>query len=258
MANCPYCKKPLLITRADPLGVRQPSAREYYQTTQPIPAGSVGITPNAQIPTSWQEISYSEPVREANKESDVYVPLFQALITGLFVALGLGLVVGVMGSYQSWPWWSGFAAAGVSFVFVSLWKWQDLLTDSRDLLRKVETIVARDLDGDGMIGQPQPAPSPEPVKIEIVKEKTGARQTLFSDLPCNVPAFRSWAEAAIHDRSLAIGTWTGAGRPFSRSEYEQLMAIMEQAGIVSPPTSQGRKPRRPGRAALKQYLKPIN
>jgi len=42
----------------------------------------------------------------------------------------------------------------------------------------------------------------------------------------------AWARAVVGGRSLAQGGWTGSGGPFSRSEYDALLAAMLKAGVV--------------------------
>ena len=261
--NCPHCKQPLVLMPASPRSYeRVPDTDRRYTTTRPIPAGALGITANARIPDHWQEITVSEPVRQASKESDVVVPLFQALITGALLGFG-ALVLGVALSVRNgWPWWYGPVAGLVMFVLVATAKWNGLLNDSRDLLRKIETVIARDLDGDNYIGKP-PAPTepasaaPGKLRLEVNHSNTnGTGRTIFADLPCDETTFTQWVQAAIAGRSLAYDAWVGSGKPFSsRSHYIQFTDEVERAGIIHRRASNmAYELTRPGKAMLTNYL----
>lgn len=202
-----------------------------------------------------------QPARPARYEPDVLVPFLQAVITGAFVAVALGIGAGVVAHWQSWPWWYALAAAGGGWLLVAALTWSQLLADSRDLLRKVETWSNRDnrdLDGDGEIGEPKDTPA-RTVRLEVEQRGDGnQRSSFFHDLPTEPALFTTWASAAVNGQSLALSHWTGNGRPFARSDYEALLDFMQRAGVVTwinpDAPAQGRQITKPGKAALQAWL----
>lgn len=200
----------------------------------------------------------SQPARRATRESDVWVPLLQAAITGAFSALLLGIISGVVVHWQGWPWWyAGLTALGV-WLLVTSSTWLRLLSDSRELLWKLETWSNRDLDGDGKTGEPESREPTETVRLEVQQTGNGSNSAFFHDLPTEPALFTTWAQAAINGQSLAVGHWTGNGRPFSRSDYEALLEFLHGAGVVTwqnkDAPAQGRRVTRPGKAALEVWL----
>jgi hypothetical protein len=198
----------------------------------------------------------SQPARGASRESDVLVPFLQAAITGAFTAIMLGIGAGVVVHWQAWPWWYVAIVVALSWLFVTSGVWLRLLNDSRELLWKVESWTDRDLDQDGTTGKPQ-EPT-ETVRLEIEANNNGRHSSFFHDLPTEPAVFTTWVQVAVNGQSLAVGHWTGNGRPFSRSDYEALLDFLQGAGVVAwqnpDAPAQGRRVTKPGKAALQAWL----
>jgi len=111
-------------------------------------SGAIVVAPGVRY-------SRTEPARSASVESDVVVPLCQALGTGVFA----GVVGGMISSLAGWEQvgLAGLATGAVASGLV----WLALVRDHNASLWKIEEIVGRDLDGDGVVGRPAPAPEPE-------------------------------------------------------------------------------------------------
>jgi len=191
---------------------------------------------------------HSEPARPASVASDVVVPGLQAAITGAVAAAVAGAAAWALG----WPAWVA-AFAGLAVLAVS---WVLLLLDHRRLLWAVENVTRADLDGDGETGRPLAAPS----KLVLEVIQNGERRGIdFLQLDIEEGAFLQWAAAAIAGRSLAVSGWVGRGRPFTRGQYDGMLAELERAGIVrlaDPRNPQnGRELSPAGRAALRACMR---
>jgi len=89
------------------------------------------------------------PTRAPDLAGDVLVPLLQAGITGLLFAAGVVAVAAGSG-YDG-----DLLALGAGVCLsVGILAWLILLVDTRSLLRIVERLAHRDLDGDGQVGRP--------------------------------------------------------------------------------------------------------
>jgi hypothetical protein len=184
--------------------------------------------------------------------ADVLVPLLQAGVSGVLTGVSAGIVAVLVLELEAK---TAATVGAVSALAVTGIVWTFLLTDSRRLLRKIETWTRQDLDGDGSIGKPK---DPETIRLEMHTQTHSGRQTLFSEVPVSKAKFKLWAQGVTSGRSLALGSWTGSKGPFSRSEYDVLMDAMEKARVVSwnnpdEPRS-GRTLTRLGKQALTAWL----
>ncbi len=170
----------------------------------------------------WTSAHYETPSRTPTLSGDVGVPAAQALISGALAGVLAG--VGIAGSGVEL---SGWAAVAVGVVVASgTWAW--LLRDHRRLLRTSETFTRRD---DAPV-QPTPAQA-STLRLEVKQERAdGSMRWLLDELPVDRARVLAWARSVIGGRSLAQGGWTGSGGPFSRSEYDALLAAMLKAGVV--------------------------
>jgi len=233
--------------------MRYQKSRTAAQDWQPRPRPKMR---NSAQPDYNGDFERSQPARRASRESDVLVPFLQAAITGAFTAIMLGIGAGVVVHWQAWPWWYVAIVVAMTWLLMTSGVWLRLLNDSRELLWKVETWSNRDLDGDGTTGEPEePA---QVVRLEVKQEKAGSHSSFFHDMPTEPAVFTTWAQAAVNGQSLAVGHWTGSGRPFSRSDYEALLDFLQGAGVVAwqnpDAPAQGRRVTKPGKAALKAWL----
>jgi hypothetical protein len=176
------------------------------------------------------------------------VPFLQAVIGGVFAGSITAVIILATPTLQASAWIPvgiGLAVAGLT--------WAYLLTDHRQLLREVEEWTRADINGDGVIGKP------ETVRLEVkVQRSGGGPQHLFAEIPVKRAAFDTWARSVTNGRSLAQSSWTGKRKPFSKPDYEDLLALLAKARVVrwvNPEAhAQGRELTRMGREALTAYL----
>jgi hypothetical protein len=221
-----------------------------YQTTTAVAKGQQGAGSDQRTTENspWQGVYTERPSREPTTTSDVVVPFLQAVIGGVFAGSIIAVIILAIPTLQASPW----IPVGIG-LSVSGLTWAYLLTDHRQLLREVEEWTRSDINGDGVIGEP------ETVRLEVkVQRPEGGPQHLFSEIPVKREAFDTWARSVTHGRSLAQSSWTGKRKPFSKPDYEDLLALLAKAHIVrwvNPEAhAQGRELTRMGREALKAYL----
>jgi hypothetical protein len=97
-------------------------------------------------PPAGYTVERQEPQRGQTLEGAFYVPLAQALATALVVIMSLGMLAWVFG----WRWTIPVAVTAITLLAAWLWR----LRHSDRLLWRTETWIRRDLNGDGVIGQP--------------------------------------------------------------------------------------------------------
>lgn len=106
------------------------------------------------------------PVGESRLTTHVFVPAAQAIITMLLISLDVVL----------WQWRP--IAGAVGAIGLLVWGWRILLGDR--LLWRRETITGRDINGDGVIGDPHPF---------VIHDKNKARQQVAT------AAAQTWRES---------------------------------------------------------------
>lgn len=101
----------------------------------------------AEVAQSFDEYRREVPIRAADFDSDVSIPVFQSLFGG---GLAFGFLAGITGMLGH----SIYVAIVFTFLFTLL-LFIALLWDARKMLRVVETFINHDLDGDGYVGEPE-------------------------------------------------------------------------------------------------------
>ena len=189
--RCPRCGATLRVDAADDLAeqmragmgmVAGPtlrgagSRREYRAYGRGAVAAADG----------WSEISYEAPARQASREADVSVPVLQALISGAFAGAMVIIVATALAIHNRWTWYVPPLAGLVAAVAVAAISWRSLLTDSRGLLRRMETYVV----------QPAPqTPTAPSLSVEVRDDRARFPSWSINDLPCEKATLRAIARA---------------------------------------------------------------
>lgn len=215
--NCPHCGKPIAIT------LNAMTAPASFAAAIPTPPWEQQPAPIAQPGYSYTR---TEPARPASLESDVFVPLAQAFATGVALAVpGIAATIAL-----ALPWWSPIAISGAGMAAT----WAGLLNSHRKLLWATEH---HETEAAPVATEP---PKPQPAAATIIEvnypaEQPGTVHQSRIDLPRGITAeaFRGWAKQVSSGIiSPARANWTGSGKPFSRQQYDDLLTVMEAAGIV--------------------------
>lgn len=133
------------------------------------------------------------PYRKLDLVADVLVPLCWAGITGLI----LGVFFAVLGLFLGWPGWAGPVAGLV--ITTAVWI-VSMLSDRG--LWMIEEITGRDLDGDGITGQP----ARRVVQVEVKEGKT----TQLADLPGDADLVR-FCQVVAAGKSFSEDTAQSSG-----------------------------------------------
>jgi hypothetical protein len=86
----------------------------------------------------------TEPARAPALSSDLVLPLLQSVVTGALVG-GLVAVAGRGGMRQFW----------LAFLVTALLAWLWTLSVAREALWRLESVLQKDFDGDGVAGVPE-------------------------------------------------------------------------------------------------------
>jgi hypothetical protein len=200
---------------------------------------AVGLPANNNI----AEMTRERPARGMTWEGDFLIPFGWSVVSGAFALAGsITLTLAFhwpMDGAVMFSLAAGFVAAG------AVWAWR-LTTHSRSMW-DIERIVGRDLDGDQRVGQPV-------TRIEVTSPKPGGGGSMhFIDVGAEPEVMRAFFRAVGAGGSLAVGSWTGAGKAFTRPQYDALMARLEGAGLVENQGGNvGRVPTLAGRAVFRR------
>ena len=232
--TCPHCGQSIQLTKANTA-----TAQAMWHRRQTFESAVPAIAP-AQSGPRFSEAERRTPARAASVESDVLVPATQALITGTVSLIpGIALTIAAQ-----WPWYSPFLiAGGVIALF-----WLYLLDAHRKLLWSVETIINRDVDGDGATGKPEPART---VRVEVQRQKT----TEIDDLPGPADALADFAAGVLSHR-YSFSERGAARAGYGATAFKQLRATFVARGWAQwrnpDAPQQGIDLRHTGAAILKQ------
>ena len=143
-------------------------------------------------------------------ESAVKVPVLQSLLMAL-VAL---LLTGLGAIRWGWHWTSPVIAAVIAFCLAA---WL-LLVDSRRLLRTVETVIGKDLDGDGEVG----------FTVEITDLTEDKKRVSYAHFPARPEQVERFATAALNG-------WLTVNSPhrLSRRRFTQLRDVALDRGLLA-------------------------
>lgn len=221
--NCPFCGHPV-------------GGHRFDASVPSVVPGDWVSRSRAAPPVPFTEATRETPSRPPTFEGDVLVPVCQALVTG-----SLAFMV-ILAASLKWGWSEWWAAGACLLVVAVSWFW--LLTDSRHLLRTVETIIGKDLDGDGAVGS-------KTVKVEVVDEK--ARSVRFLDLP--EEATKAVAVAVL--KSGRAFSRRGLSGVISEGDFAKLSGAMVEAGLARYKDGKpqaGMELTGSGRAMLRKFL----
>jgi len=171
--------------------------------------------PGGRALPAGSEFVRETPLAQPTIEGSVLVPALQSLLCGC----AAGVVAAFPTAAWGWPWWSPVAAAGGVFALA----WTVILSDTRRLLRKVETWIGADLDRDGQIGE---RPAPSPVTVTIEEQKAHGRRLTYAEFDAAPAEVRRFAESALGDRLTVHGVG------LSRHTFERLRGEALERGLV--------------------------
>jgi hypothetical protein len=190
------------------------------------------------------------PVRDPHVESDVATPILQALFSGVVGAVSFGAVAGL----ADWPKPLLISATGGAGVVAVTWFW--LLRQHRALLWEVEELAGADLDGDGVVGEPETRrvdvrPEPNRTMVEVTERQPNNVRMRFGEIPLGRTDLEAVARAVLVQRENF--SRRGLSEILSQEEYAAFYAAMTKAGLLAH-IGNANELTAAGRAFLRQYL----
>lgn len=180
-----------------------------------------------------QESSLGIQQQQENKQylhtyqTGLLLPLAQSSITGLIASTILSMIA----------WWVGeqfgevnlsdmlylWAITALIITFVTwafmLWRWH-ILTGP------FERILQRDLNGDGVIGDPSP---PQPYRLWIRENPQTQTQMI---LPCTQDQVTTMAQLVTNGVPFTEANFTGRNRPFSQNQFREIRIALVKSGMI--------------------------
>jgi hypothetical protein len=164
--------------------------------------------------TPW-EVEERTPARPPTLESDVLVPLAQALATGVL----LGGATGLVGTWLQAPDpWALALGVGCGATVLT---WGALLRQVRDLLWQVRTALA-----------PGPTTEPERPTVRVELAHQGEKRLQYLNIPGDPDRLAHLARRVLAGDPLSEARWTGKRGPFSKAEFQALRAELLRAHLV--------------------------
>ena len=156
---------------------------------------------------------YSREIPKADLsglEAGVKTPLLQAVITA--TVAGLVVILGVV--FKSWP----VAAIPTTWVITFALAWWLLLLNTRGLLKTVERVIGKDLDGDGQVG----------FTVEITENLPERKRVQYAHFPARQAEVERFATAALNG-------WLTVNSPhrLSRRKFTQLRDVALDRGLLA-------------------------
>jgi len=173
-----------------------------------------------------------QPQNQSNREylhtlrAGAFLPFMQATFMALVITIVIWLIAAfvfnAMDPYKPAILLGSIAWAVMLFRLFS--HWLNLTT--------VETLIQRDINGDGVIGQTAPAPVTEPAPrvVRIRLDTISADQHYQSNtitFPCDDDQLQALAKGLISGLPFSEKFWTGKGKPFSVNMFREVRDVMK-------------------------------
>ena len=168
----------------------------------------------------------TEPVRDPGLGSDFVLPLLQAVATGVLVG-GLAMISGVGGG--------GWRAFWLAFLVVALLAWFWTLSVARDTLWRLESVLQKDFDGDGVAG----APVPERPVVRVEVEAGNTLQFVDFHGLTDVAQLQTFASLALEGRLNEREIKAVLG--LARSDWQALRDDLLARGLLAWNNSQSKR-----------------
>ena len=162
--KCPLCGAPLDWKERMRAPWERYAAREGWERREWTTMGAGTVTEAVREGASYEK---RRPVRAATVPADVTVPALQSVFSGVATGILAGAGAAVAQAEGAWLWGLMGGAVGMGVT------WLVVLREHRQGLWEVERLVGRDLDGDGVVGDP--AAKREPMSVELVERDRAGR-----------------------------------------------------------------------------------
>ncbi len=219
---CVNCGEPLTAEQPP----SQPSGRGW--STMRLLQSTAPWSGNSASPPDGSYTAFRKtPARSPSLTADVLTPVAKGLAVGLAAGVLTVLPAALL---EGWPWFTPLMAmstvapvAVVGFIFhhqSHLWSYEEITSEA---------------EAPPAAGQMPTNPAPVSLEITHKAENNQFRSMLRFDLPAGVTQedfYRFALGITQGGWGLAQTDWTGAGRPFSRPKFVELLSRLTEARIV--------------------------
>jgi hypothetical protein len=171
-------------------------------------------------------------------ETEVTIPVLQALVVALAWAVLAGLLVGGLAYWRGWAWWLVPAVMIAVIAVLFAWRVTVHVGEHRKRLWRREVSEGRDIDGDGAIGRPQPiAAGAEDPRFVFVRDPAREKRRQAAE------DFHLFLREAYSERGTTWRRWDGfqlpSGRKVTQPIWENYCNRLLQAGLAERPFATG-------------------
>lgn len=150
------------------------------------------------------------------------------VVRSLFVSFLLALIVLVISArWVKLSFWDCMLAFFLTLLISTI---VGFSLESKYWLWLIESVMLKDVDGDGQVGPPQPVQRQPDLTVYLDDGRGHGRR---EDLPFGdrLPLL---ARGLLNGRDFTQAEWTGKarGKPFSRPEWEELMRALEKGNLA--------------------------
>lgn len=188
------------------------------------------------------------PIRSSTVEADVIVPVAQSAIWSLVAILPS---IPVM-FWLRYEWYFPFAIGSLSLLA----SWASSMKRSEAMQSKVEEF-SYSPDEQGAVAEPE-RKNKQGIEMTITNrtEKNGASWKII-ELPSGISQkkFDEFCKGVVLGRSVARKEWTPIKRHFSRDQYDDVIAAMETADLVTKRQGEGAYISPNGKRAIAAYVR---
>lgn len=168
----------------------------------------------SSLPLNGFEVQ--RPTRPPSWESDVAVPLGQAVVTSVILGSSLSAGLWYFAQIPLWPTW----AVAVIGALAAAWLWR--MGAAGSTLWVVERVLGTDLNRDGEVGQPE---------AHFVTIRANGSQSPPEDPAMRLRGeFVTFVRGCVASRDTSLRRWEEAG--MSRQKYQEFRDRLIGAGFA--------------------------
>lgn len=227
MTQCPHCGRKLQIEinaigkferpPATPLPRKSVTFESSHRT--PLKNDAAAL----RLPANYEAESRSASFMPST-EANVKVPLLQSLITGAFVGVPVGALVGWVGVAHGpltiWGGiWTGLTWGTIAICGVSFFQWTSRSRDYNELLWRIESVTGMDVNNDEVVGKPEP----RTVRVEVQE----GRGWKFSELPGDEQALYDFA-VSVSRKIVTFSERGAAATDYGVENFRRLREVFIQ------------------------------
>ena len=173
-----------------------------------------------QSPLATQQAKHLHTV-----EAGVVVPILQALLTALVIALAGAVIMAMFSQLRP----HAFQCAGVLFALTLAYCWlsrQKHWLTLTSIVQRVEEVTGTDIDHDGYVGDPI-----RNVRVSLQREP--GQTSIWTPNATDAQIQELAVGVLLRGLPLTEKTWTGPSRPFSQRQWTEFREDLIRRGMLT-------------------------